>query len=253
VSRPHALITGGSSGIGLALARRLAASGHNLTLIARRAALLEDARAELASQGGSSVEIVAADVSVREQAEAAVQRALDALGAPSLLVTSAGMARPGHFDELPVEVFERTLAVNYLGTLYVVKAALPAMKAARRGRIVMISSGAGLIGIFGYTAYSSSKFALRGLAESLHAELRDQGIGVSIAFPPDTDTPQLAEENRTKPAETRAMTARAGVWSAAEVADRILRGAERDDFAITPGWQLSALYRFGGLITPLLR
>lgn len=252
MSRPHALITGGSSGIGLALAHRLAAS-HDLTLIARREAVLQDARTALLAQGASKVETIAADVAVRSQAEAAVQRAIDTLGAPRLLVTSAGMARPGYFDELPVEVFERTLAVNYLGTLYVVKAALPAMKAAGRGRIVMISSGAGLIGIFGYTAYSSSKFALRGLAESLHAELREQNIGVSIAFPPDTDTPQLAEENRTKPAETRALTARAGVWSASEVADCILRGAEREDFAITPGWQLSALYRFGGLITPLLR
>ena len=253
MNRPHALITGGSSGIGLALARRLAASGHALTLIARREALLEQARAELVAQGDAPVEIIPADVSVREQAEAAVQRAIGAHGAPSLVVTSAGMARPGHFDELPVEVFERTLAVNYLGTLYVVKAALPAMKAAGAGRIILMSSGAGLIGIFGYTAYSPSKFALRGFAESLRAELREQGIGVSIAFPPDTDTPQLAEENRTKPAQTRAMTARAGVWSAGDVADCILRGAERDAFAITPGWQLSALYRLGGLITPLLR
>ena len=253
MSAPHALITGGSSGIGLALAHRLARGGYALTLIARRAALLEQARAELAAASGVQVNIIPADVSVRSEAEDAVRRAIAALGPPALVVTSAGMARPGHFDELPVEVFERTLAVNYLGTLYVVKAAVPAMKDAGGGRIILISSGAGLIGIFGYTAYSASKFALRGFAESLHAELRDQGIGVSIAFPPDTDTPQLAEENRTKPAQTKAITARAGVWKATDVADCILRGAERDVFAITPGWQLSALYRFGGLITPLLR
>ncbi len=249
----HAIITGGSSGIGLALARRLAASGSALTLIARREALLEQARAELAAHGAAQVNVVAADVSVRAQAEQAVEKAIGALGAPSLVVTSAGMARPGHFEELPVEVFERTLAVNYLGTLYVVKAAVPAMKAAGGGRIILISSGAGLIGIFGYTAYSASKFALRGFAESLRAELREHAIRVSIAFPPDTDTPQLEEENRTKPARTKAMTARAGVWSARDVADCILRGAERDAFAITPGWQLSALYRLGGLLSPLLR
>jgi 3-dehydrosphinganine reductase len=253
VSRPHALITGGSSGIGLALAQRLARSGHDLTLIARRPALLEQAREQLLASGAEKVEIVAADVSVRSQAEAAVQRSIQTLGAPALVVTCAGMARPGHFEELPVEVFERTLAVNFLGTLYVVKAALPSMQVARRGRIVLISSGAGLLGIFGYTAYSASKFALRGFAESLHAELREHGIGVSIAFPPDTDTPQLAEENRTKPERTKAITARAGVWSAGEVAERILRGAQRDAFAITPGWQLAVLYRLGGLITPLLR
>jgi 3-dehydrosphinganine reductase len=76
---------------------------------------------------------------------------------------------------------------------------------------------------------------------------------VSIAFPPDTDTPQLAEEMRTKPAETAAMTGQGGLWTAEAVAEHILDGVARNRFAITPGWQMTALYRFGSVIAPLLQ
>jgi 3-dehydrosphinganine reductase len=144
------------------------------------------------------------------------------------------------------------MAVNYLGTVYVVKAAIPAMKAAG-GHVIMISSGAGLIGLFGYTPYSPTKFALRGFAEALHAELRHEGLRVSIAYPPDTETPQLIEEEKTKPAETRMMTARAGVWSADAVAAHILRHVSRGAFAITPGFELTALNRFGSVLAPLVQ
>jgi 3-dehydrosphinganine reductase len=195
---------------------------------------------------------IPADIAIREQAEAAIERAVQTLGAPRLLVTSAGVARPGLIDELTVDVFERAMAVNCLGTVYAVKAALPHMRG-REAHIVLISSGAGLIGLYGYAAYSASKFALRGFAEALHAELRHSNIGVSIAYPPDTDTPQLAEENLTKPAETRMMTGAAGVWSAGEVADCILEGVRQRRFAITPGFQLTVLYRLGSLLAPLLQ
>ena len=255
MSRPHAFVTGGSSGIGLALARRLIADGMDVTLVARGAERLEEARESLlreCREPQPRVLAISADVSVRGEAEEAVARAIGTLGAPRLVVTSAGIAIPGYFEEVPVEVFERTVAVNYLGTVYVVKAAVPSMKSAG-GRILMISSGAGLIGLFGYTPYSPTKFALRGFAEALRAELRHAGISVSIAYPPDTDTPQLVAEKRTKPAETALMTARAGLWSAEAVAESIMKGLARDAFAITPGFELTALYRFGSLLAPVVQ
>lgn len=254
MNRSHALVTGGSSGIGYAIARRLIADGMNVTLVARGKARLDEARDALLQGSAQDAQVLAisADVAVRDEAQAAVAQAISKLGAPKLLVTSAGIAIPGYFDEIPVEVFERTMAVNYLGTVYVIKAAVPSMKAGG-GHIVMISSGAGLIGLFGYTPYSPTKFALRGFAEAIYAELRHEGIGVSIAFPPDTETPQLIEEEKTKPAETRMMTARAGLWSAEAVADRILRGVTRGAFAITPGFELSALYRFGSVLAPFVQ
>jgi len=251
----HVLITGGSSGIGLALARQLAATGARLSLVARDPGKLAAAAAAIraASPAAPEVFTAAADVAVESAVVAAIRSAEAVQGPVDVLITSAGIARPGHFEELPVAVFERTMAVNYFGTLYAVKAVTPAMRARGRGAIVMISSGAGLVGLFGYTAYAPSKFALRGLAESLRAELKPAGVGVTIVYPPDTDTPQLAEENLTKPAETKALTAAAGLWTADAVARATLDGVRRGRFAVTPGLQLTALAWLHSLIAPVLR
>jgi 3-dehydrosphinganine reductase len=168
------------------------------------------------------------------------------------VVTSAGVAVPGHFGDIPLEAHERSMAVNYFGSLYVVRAALPAMRARRKGRIVFISSGAGLMGLFGYTTYSPSKFALRGLAEALRAELSADKIGVSIVYPPDTETPMLEEENKIKPEETKLITGVVKTWSAEAVADCIMRGISRGAFAITPGMAITMMNRAPGVTIPFL-
>lgn len=256
MSGRHALITGGSSGIGLALAAQLAAEGWNLSLIARRADGLAHARKALCSEhdvSNAQVQTFSADVVDYEAVKNVTAAAIDAYGPPELAVTSAGVARPGYFDTLGIDIFRTAIEVNYLGTVHAVKAVLPAMRRQGRGRIVMVSSGAGLVGLFGYSAYAPSKFAVRGFAESLRGELAREGIGVSIAYPPDTDTPQLVEENRYKPPETKRITAQAGVWSADAVARVILDGVRRNRFAITPGWQIWALYRLHSLIGPVLQ
>lgn len=248
----HALISGGSSGIGLALARRLARDGWSLSLLARRSDLLEQAAAELRGLGASEVQCLPVDVADRGAARAAVERALNESGAPELVLTSAGVAHPDYFANLADEDFEQAMAVNYFGTLHVLRAVLPAMRARRSGQVVLVSSGAGLIGIFGYAAYAPSKFAVRGLAEVLRAELKGDGVGVSVVFPPDTDTPQLAAENRTKPPETRAIAGAAEVMSADAVAAAILTGVKRGRFVIAPGLAMAALARLHSLLAPLL-
>jgi 3-dehydrosphinganine reductase len=255
----HAIITGGSSGIGKATARLLVAKGCHVCLIARDAVKLEQARRELAGAKQypeQKISIASADVSDRVQAEKAIQRAIAELGPPDILIASAGIARPDYVGNLSIEVFERTMAVNYFGSLYCVLEVLKSMETRGTGHIVLLSSGAGLIGLFGYSAYSPSKFAVRGLAESLRGELKFSGIDVSIVYPPDTDTPQLEEENRTKPPETKAITAVAKLWSADAVAAEILRGIEKKSFAIAPGLEMTLLARlhslFGGAINSLL-
>jgi 3-dehydrosphinganine reductase len=249
----HVIITGGSSGIGKATAKLLASQGANVSLIARDEAKLTAAKAEiLALAPRSQVMTFAADVSDRAQAERAVNEAIAQQGAPDILITSAGIAHPGYFQELPLEVFERTMAINYFGTLYCIKAVLPSMMQRRKGKVVIISSGAGLIGIYGYTPYSPSKFALRGLAESLRGELKVLGIGVTIVYPPDTDTPQLAEENKTKPEETKQITASAAMWTAENVAQAIVKGMEQQQFAIAPGTEMAIVHKLHSLIGPLL-
>jgi 3-dehydrosphinganine reductase len=251
----HALVTGGSSGIGRELARKLAAAGYNVSLVARRTALLKEAAADVASHfasRGQRVFTYSADVSDEQQAEAAVKACIAELGAPELVITSAGIAVPGYFGDIPLEAFERSMAVNYFGSLYIVRAALPVMRARRSGRIVFISSGAGLMGLFGYSTYSPSKFALRGLAEALRAELGADNIGVSIAYPPDTETPMLEEENKIKPEETKVITRIVKTWSAEAVADCIMRGIARGAFGITPGAAITMMNRAPGITIPLL-
>jgi 3-dehydrosphinganine reductase len=251
--KQHAIITGGSSGIGKAVAKLLAGEGANISLIARDRHKLETAQQEIAALTVSpeqQISIQTADVAKQDSIELAIQRAIAELGAPELLITSAGMAHPGYFAEIPLAVFEQTMAVNYFGSLYSIKAVLPAMKQRQRGRIVLISSGAGLIGLYGYTAYCPSKFALRGLAESLRGELKPQGIGITIVYPPDTDTPQLAAENKIKPPETKKITATANTWTAEAVAQKIIRGVNKGNFAIAPGVELTILNRFHSLLLP---
>lgn len=248
-----AFITGGSSGIGFALAAELAGKGHDLALIARDPVKLEAARGKLlASFPQRRIEIFATDVGDRVACEAAVEKATGALGAPTWAVANAGIAVPGEFLVQPVEEHEAQMRANYMGTLYFARAAAAKM-AGRGGRLAFVSSGAAFFGIHGYSAYAPSKFAVRGLAEVLRVELKPHGISVSVAYPPDTDTPQLAAEARTKPAATKEITAGGGLWSAEAVAKKIVGAAERGKFVVAPGLQMAALNSLHSLIAPVLR
>jgi 3-dehydrosphinganine reductase len=251
----HAIVTGGSSGIGKAVAKLLAQQGANLTLIARDHPKLLQAQREIATaklNQTQQINIATADVADRASITSVLDEAIANLGTPILLITSAGIAHPGYFSEIPLEVFEQTMAVNYFGSLYSVKAVLPAMIERQQGQIVLISSGAGLIGVYGYSAYCPSKFAIRGLAESLRGELKPQGINLTVVYPPDTDTPQLAAENKIKPLETKQITATAKVLSAEAVAEEILQGVANNKFAIAPGVELKVLNRCHSLLSPVL-
>lgn len=254
-ARQHALITGGSSGIGKATACLLAGRGLHISIIARGHERLLQARAEIERaciDSGQRVLALAADVADRAAVEQAIDEICSESGVPDLVITSAGIALPGMAYDLPVDVFEQTMAVNYLGSVYAIKAVLPAMRERRQGHLVLISSGAGLLGIYGYTAYGASKFAVRGLAEALRSELKPDNIGVSIVYPPDTDTPQLAEEQKHKPAATSRITGSAGVMSAEQVAQAIMKGIDRQTFVIAPGMEMFWLARLHSVIAPLL-
>jgi 3-dehydrosphinganine reductase len=253
----HALISGGSSGIGLALAARLAARGFDLSLLARDEARLGAARLSLqerASRPDQHVDVYPVDVADWTRTRDAVSAAIAERGPPQLVVASAGMVVPGRFAELPLDVFERTMAVNYFGALHLARATVPAMRQSggAGGRLVFISSGAAFLGFYGYTAYAPSKFAVRGLAEALRNECKPAGIAVSVVYPPDTDTPQLHAENELRPEATRQIAAGSRVLSADVVAERILRGIDRGRFVIAPGFEMTAMAILHSLAAPLL-
>jgi 3-dehydrosphinganine reductase len=251
----HVIVTGGSSGIGRAVAARFAAEGACVTIIARRAELLQSAADDIARcspEGSSKVLAVPADVTRPDQLAAAIDHAVDTFGTPDVLVCCAGVARPDYFSELGLAHFTDAMNTNYYGTLHAIRCVLGGMRQADRGHLVLMSSGAALIGLFGYAAYGPSKFAVRGLAETLRAELAGTQVRVSVVYPPDVDTPQLAQENLTKPAELRAISAGAKAWTAERAAEVIFRGVARGSFVITGGVSMRLLVYGHSVLAPLL-
>lgn len=226
----HFVITGGSSGIGRALARAVVRRGANVTLIARNADRLEEAKLELLEEASSpeqAVHTLSADLTMSKAGEAVLTRGIEeaeqVCGPVDYLVNCVGSAVSLRFDETPLAEFQRMMEVNYLSAVYATQAVLSGMKQRGSGSISFVSSIAGLMGLYGYTAYSPAKFALVGLAQSLRMEVKHRGIHVMVAFPPDTDTPGFAEEERTKPTETKLISAAGGLWSADVVASSLLQ------------------------------
>ena len=139
-----------------------------------------------------------------------------------MLITAAGSSHPGYFEQLDDAVFRDQMEVDYFGTLHAIRAVVPSMIERGRGHLVTISSTAGLIGVFGYTAYGPAKYAVRGLTETLRSELAPHGIVVACAYPPDTRTPGFDAENELKPPETERISAAIKPREAEHVAKAIV-------------------------------
>lgn len=243
VNNRHVLVTGGTSGIGLALVRRIVALGARTSAIALDDDDLERVRNE---PGLGGVCLEAADVSDREQTNEAVAACVDRHGPVDILITSAGIVRPGYFMDLPDSEFEREMRVNYLGTLWPIRAVVPSMIERRAGSIVSISSFAALLGVFGMGAYTPSKYAVRGLCETLRLELKPHGIHVGCVFPTDVDTPMLEREVPLHPPEQDAMQGKVKPVSPEVVVDAILDGLARRRPRIYPGRRTALLARVVG-------
>ncbi len=246
-SGKNALITGGSSGIGLATAGLLAKQGARVWILARQEDRLRDALRQLDCGPDQICGTLSADVSNYKQVQAAVEQVVEQGGIPDLVVNSAGVTHPGYFQELDLNIFREMMETNYFGTVYVTKAVLPGMLARGSGHIINIASLAGVVGLFGYTAYGASKYAVRGFSDALRSELKPLGIRLSIVFPTDTDTPQLHYENQFKPYETKAIAAVAKVMSPETVAETILQDAAKGKYIILPGLDSKIVYLAIGL------
>jgi NAD(P)-dependent dehydrogenase (short-subunit alcohol dehydrogenase family) len=183
------LLTGASSGVGLATVKRLAQEGARLALIARGPDALEQA-AELARAHGAVANAFAADLADREAATAAVEAAVHALGGLDAVIANAAALSFGHFLETDPEDFDRTVAITFTGTVNVVRAALPHLRASR-GTVVATSSLLARIPLPTFSAYTAAKHALRGFLATLAIEEREQRTGVRVAMvsPGPVDTP----------------------------------------------------------------
>ena len=184
----HAVVTGGGRGIGAAIAAALAAAGARLTLLGRDAAALERQAAALRGDLGVAVATAACDVADERSVATAFARARDAHGDAYVLVNNAGQAESALFADTSRELWNRMLDVNLGGAYLCTQAVLPAMLAARAGRIVNVASTAGLKGYARMTAYCAAKHALVGLTRALAQEVAKHGITVNAVCPGYTDT-----------------------------------------------------------------
>lgn len=176
------LITGGSRGLGFVLARRLAAEGARIALLARTEDDLESAAAKLREEG-ADVFTVTCDVGIREQATDAVRHVVEHFGQLDVLINNAGIIQVGPVQNMVYEDFQHAMAVHFWGPLHTMLAAVPHLSAGGKGRIVNISSIGGRVPVPHLAPYTASKFALTGLSEALRAELQRNNILVTTVSP----------------------------------------------------------------------
>lgn len=252
----HVLITGASSGLGLAAAEQVAAAGAHVSLIARDAARLEAAEQAVrarAPHASQRMIALSCDVADRAQVEQAVLDASSASGPVDVLLTCAGFCEPRRLVDSGFDDLLRHVEVNLLGTMYAVRAVVPSMVERGSGHIGLVSSVGGLVGVYGYTGYSASKFGVTGFAEVLRSEMKPHGIGVTLACPPNMDTPGYARELELEPRETAAINGMAKTVAPSVVASGFLTAIERGRFLVLHGTANRLLYRAEGVWPELFR
>jgi short-subunit dehydrogenase len=241
------IISGAASGIGLELGRLFARRGASVGLIDRDRTKLEEFADELL-RAGARCAISIIDVRQREQVQGAVQEIVRTLGPPDILIPCAGVCRASTVDDLKIADLEEIVRINFLGVVYMIEAALPAMLSRKSGHIVGISSMAGLRGIPFEPAYSASKAAVAAYLESLRSELRQRGIAVTTVFPGYVQTPLLDEINGMMGADM----SRGKALTALAAAVTIMMAIDRRRSYIYLPWALGFSVRMSRLMPPRL-
>lgn len=231
-------IFGGSTGIGFETACQLTERGADVRLFARRKKVLITAvdRIKTANilQANQSVVYTVADVTLSDALQKIIDDLVKENGCPEIVINCAGAAFPNYFENITAEQFESTFKLNVFGVRNIAAAIVPHMKKQGRGHLINTSSVAGYVGTFGYTDYSASKFAIVGFSEALQAEVKPHNITISILYPPDTYTEGFEEEEKTKPIETRAISANNKPVQPEVIARALLKKIPKKQFHIIP-------------------
>jgi NAD(P)-dependent dehydrogenase (short-subunit alcohol dehydrogenase family) len=251
------LITGGSRGLGLLMARELIAQGAHVAILARDGVEVARAAAELRARGGTVLPM-ACDVRDQRQVAHAVERTVDSFGRIDVLINNAGVIQAGPIEHASFEDFADALAVHFWGPLYAIDAALPYMRRQGGGRIVNISSIGGKVAVPHLVPYCASKYALCGLSEGLRAELAKDHIVVTTA------TPGLMRTGSHMNARFKGRHSSEYFWfslldslpmtsvNAGQAAHQILEGCRRGAANVIVSPQAQFLLRAGGLLPELV-
>lgn len=250
------LITGGSRGLGLVMARQLVQQGVRLAICARDQAELERAKSQLE---GSDRPILAipCDVTAQAQVEQMIQTVNDRLGSIDVLINNAGTIQVGPFETMTLDDYDEAMKLHFWAPLYTTFAVLPTMRQKKAGRIVNIASIGGKISVPHLLPYSASKFALVGLSEGMRAELAQDGITVTTVCPGliRTGSPENAFFKGQYRAEYTWFSLSASIpiisMSAEAVAGRILAACKRGEAEILPSLPAQIGIRFHGLFPGL--
>jgi NADP-dependent 3-hydroxy acid dehydrogenase YdfG len=230
--RSHSVvaITGASAGIGRATALRLARDGASVVVSARRGDRLTALVREIEAFEGRALAVVA-DVTREDDMQRLVRASVERFGRLDVMICNAGFAVEGSADDVTSEHMRMLLDVNYLGTFYGARAALPVFRRQSAGHVIFVSSIVGKRGVPHMGAYAATKFAQVGLAECLRAELVGSNIHVSVVLPVSTDTEFIEVMHKMSGAASRARGPR---QRAEQVADAIARGIARPAAEIYP-------------------
>lgn len=246
----NVFISGGTSGIGLAAAKMFSSLGANIFVFSIDDDMQRKQALESIEKAGKSneqkFESAFLDVLDNDGIQKIIQETIHSIGEPFVLINSAGIGGAILFEELSYERFDKIIKINLYGIRNVIAACLPHMKK-NGGHIINVSSMSGLVGSYGYTAYSSSKHAVVGFSESLRAELKRYDINVAVLCPVQVDTPMLEATNKYKPKETLAINKNVGVMTAEDVAAGLYNGMKKKQSIIIPGFQgrfVHSLHRY---------
>ena len=226
------LITGGSSGIGLAIAEAMLAGGARVAITGRRPEVLAEAAKQL-GQTGRSVAAIAADVSTEKGRETTLKLALEKLGGLDVLVNNAGGVRAGRLEDTTEAEIRAMIEVDLVAPILLTRAALPALRASGDSLVINITSGIALVAAPFYATYAGVKGGLAKFGESLRRELKGEGVHVMTVYPGATDTPMMRSSRAGPELGFTREPANA-------VAAAVVDGIEQDAFEVIRGGKARA-------------
>ena len=238
-TKQRVYITGGSSGIGLSLAIRYAQNGDDVILLARNQDKLDEAAGLCRAQTLSASQLIAGvslDISEFDTLQLKMNAITDEYGLPDLLILSAGIAGNKTFLDMDSDEFDKIMALNFSASREMARCVLPAMLQRDSGQIAFISSMVGLMGVYGYSAYCASKYAVTGFVKALQQELYGTGVCATLVCPSEVATPMIAAEAGTALPQTRLLKDLGGTLSPEKAADIIFRGIKNKKSMVLTGF-----------------